>query len=52
MKVQAIFQTFLCHFPLERLEMKAVAEKDMRNVVDEVCRKAKTVAAAETENMY
>ena len=51
-KVQAIFQTCLCHFPLEPLETKGVAEKDMRNAVNEVCTKSKTVAATETENMY
>ena len=52
LKVQAIFQTSLCHFLLEHLETKTVAEKDLRNAVDVVCRKTKTVAATETENIY
>lgn len=52
LNVQAIFQTSLCHFLLKHLEIKTVPEKDMQNAVDEVCRKTKTVAATETENIY
>ena len=41
-KVKAIHATCMKHFPLERLEMAITAEKDMRNTIDEVCRKTKT----------
>lgn len=54
LEVQAIFSTCLQHYPLEQLETRTVAEKDMRNAVDEVCRKTKivTAAAAEIDNTY
>ena len=38
------------HFLLQRLEAQQSADKDMRNTVDEVCRKTRTTAAAEPEN--
>ena len=37
-------------FPLQQLETQQSADKDMRNAVDEVCRKTRTTAAAEPEN--
>ena len=44
LKVKAIYTTSLQHFPLQRLETRTMAEKDMRNAIDKVCRKTKTVA--------
>ena len=40
-RVKAIHATCMKHYPLERLEMAITAEKDMRNAIDEVCRKTK-----------
>ena len=47
-KLKAIFATCMKHFPLQRLETQLMADKEMRNAVDEVCRKTKT--AGEDEN--
>ena len=47
-KLKVIFATCMQHFPLERLETQLMADKEMRNAVDEVCRKTKT--AGEDEN--
>ena len=38
-KLKAVHSTCLKHYPLEKLETVAVAEKEMRNAIDEVCRK-------------
>ena len=40
-KLKAIHDLCIKQFPLEKLEMKIVAEKDMRNVIDEACQKTK-----------
>jgi hypothetical protein len=40
-KLEAIMQMYLKHFPLDRPEKEVNAFKDMRNVVDEACRKTK-----------
>ena len=40
-KVAAIFSTSMKYFPLQRLETSTMAEKEMRNAVDECCRKTK-----------
>ena len=47
-KVKAIYQLCVQHFPLDRLETSSGAEKEMRNAIDEACRKTKTT---ETENI-
>ena len=47
-KLKAIFATYMHHFQLQRLETKIMADKEMRNAVDEVCTKTKT--ACEDEN--
>ena len=41
-KLKAIFSTCMLQFPLQRLETQIMADKEMRNAVDEVCRKTKT----------
>ena len=41
LKANAIFTVCLQKFPLDRLETRLLAEKDMRNAVDETCRKTK-----------
>ena len=41
LKVQAIFATCCKHYPLDRLETGTTAEREMHNVIDEVCRKTK-----------
>ena len=50
-KLLTIFTVCMQHFPLQRLETQQSADKDMRNAVDEVCRKTRTIAAAEPENV-
>ena len=40
-KLKAIF-TCMHQFPLQRLETQQMADKEMRNAVDEICRKTKT----------
>ena len=47
-KLKVIFTTCMQHFPLQRLETQVMADKEMRNAVDEVCRKTKM--AREDEN--
>ena len=47
-KLKAIFATCMHHFPVQRLETQLMADKEMHNAVDEVCRKTKT--AGEDEN--
>ena len=46
LKVKAIYSTSLQHFPLHRLETKVTADKDMRNAIDEICRKTKRGAVS------
>ena len=41
LKVNAIFTVCLQKFPLDRLETRLLVGKDMRNAVDETCRKTK-----------
>ena len=50
LKVKAIFATCSKHYPLDRLETGATAEREMRNAIDEVCRKTK--APVNNENFY
>ena len=40
-KTRAIFNTGLQHYPLQGLETNFSAEREMRNAVDEVCRKTR-----------
>ena len=42
-KVKAIHNVCIKHFPLQRMETTAMADKDMRNAIDEACRKTKVV---------
>ena len=37
--VQAIYSCCIANYPLVRLETSTTAEKEMRNTIDEVCRK-------------
>ena len=46
-KLKAIFDTCMHHFPLQHLETQIMADKEMRNAVDEVCRKTKTAGKDE-----
>ena len=46
-KVKAIYSVCMQHFPLQRLETKTAADKEMRNAIDEVCQRTKIPA---TEN--
>ena len=41
LKVRSIYSCCIANFPLERLETSITAEKEMRNAIDEVCRKTK-----------
>ena len=41
LKVNSIFTVCLKKFPLDRLETRLIAKKDMQNAVDETCRKTK-----------
>ena len=41
--VKAIYTCCISNYPLERLETSAAAEKEMKNDVDEVCRKTKVL---------
>ena len=45
-RVKAIYAVSMHHFPLQRLEMKVIADKEMRTAIDEVCRKTKRLPAA------
>ena len=47
-KLKAIFTTCMQHYPLQRLETRLTADKEMRNAIDEVCRK--TMPITEPEN--
>ena len=50
-KVSGIYSVCMEHFPLQCLETRFSAEKGMRNVIDEACRRTKLpVVSAETEN--
>ena len=40
-KIKAIHDLRLKHFPLERMDTEDSANKDMRYAIDEVCRKTK-----------
>ena len=40
-KLKAIHEVAVKNYPLERLETKASAEKEMRTAIDEACRKTK-----------
>ncbi len=44
---EAIHKVCIKNFPLERLETKTMAEKDMRNAIDEACRKTKPITESE-----
>ena len=46
-KVKAIYSCCIANYPLERLETSSQVEKEMRNAVDEVCRKTKIPKEAE-----
>ena len=46
-KLNAIHKVCIKNFPLERLETKTMAEKDMRNAIDEACRKTKPITESE-----
>ena len=48
-KVAAIFNVSMKQFPLQRLETDAMAAKEMRNAVDECCRKTR-VPLSQDEN--
>ena len=45
-----IYSTSLQHFPLQRLETKVMADKDMHNEIDDVCRKTKTGVVPGTQD--
>ena len=47
LKVKAIYSTCMKYYPLQRLESTAMADREMRNAIDEICRKSRAV---ETEN--
>ena len=47
LKVKAIFSTCIKHYPLDRLETGTTAEKEMRNTIEDVCRKIKIVPGTE-----
>ena len=51
-KVKAIFNACMQHFPLQRLESASSSEKEMRNAIDEVCRKTKFPAVGGAENDF
>ena len=51
-KVKAIFNACMQHFPLQRLESASSSEKEMRNAIDEVCRKTKFPAVGGEENDF
>ena len=38
------------HFPLQRLEMQLLADKEMRTAIDETCRKTKDISLMDKEN--
>ena len=46
-KLDAIHRVCLKHFPLDRLEQESHVQRDMRNAIDEACRKTKP----ESENV-
>ena len=48
-KVAAIFNVSMKQFPLQQLETDAMAAKEMRNAVDECCRKTR-VPHSQDEN--
>ena len=48
LKVKAIYSTCMKNYPLQRLENTAMADREMRNTIDEICRKSRAV---ETENV-
>ena len=47
-KVKAIYAACMQHFPLQCLETQLMVDKEMRTAIDEVCRKTKVPAEAET----
>ena len=47
-KLKASFATCMHHFPLQHLESQIMADKEMCNAVDEVCRKIKMAGKDET----
>ena len=51
-KLKTIFTTCMQHFLLLRLETQLMAHKEMRNAVDEVCRKTKMASEAENSSLY
>ena len=48
LKVKAMYSTCTKYYPLQRLENTAMVDKEMRNAIDEICRKSRPV---ETENV-
>ena len=48
-KLKAIYTTCMQQFPLQRLEMQLAADKEMRNAIDEVCRKTRPIATVTDE---
>ncbi len=49
-RVKAIYSVCMQNFPLQRLETQMLADKEMRNAIDELCRKTKTSLLVEGEN--
>ena len=47
LNVKAIYSTCMKYYPLQRLESTAMTDREMRNAIDEICRKSRAV---ETEN--
>ena len=48
-KVKAIYATAMKYYPLQRLETYHTKEREMRQAIDEVCRKTKIV---DRENIF
>ena len=45
LKVKAIYSTCMKCYPLQRLENTAMTDREMRNAIDEICRKSRAVEA-------
>ena len=53
LKLKAIHSCCIANYPLERLETSHAAEKEMRNAIDEVCRKTKAHGGqSQRENVF
>ena len=48
-KLKAIFTTCMQQYPLQRLETQLTADKEMRNAIDEVCRKTRPITEPENQ---